>query len=87
MRRILDHSTREQRHTDADGNEQTREVVHHVNYVDDAGALHGLTFHPAGTNVAGEAETEPRLVGEHVPEYVFSDPEEAVEAYERGKIV
>lgn len=87
MRRILDSELRSATvHTEDQGDVQRDEVAS-VTFEDHVGGLHTLVFHPPGTNVAGEAENEPRIVGEHVPHYSFATPDEAVDAYENGRIV
>lgn len=94
MRRILEHEMRTTTVRDAEGNETPRDEVARVNFIDHNGALHGLVFHPLGTDVSGEEEDTPRIVGEHVYEdgttmrhYSFPTPEEAVAAYENGEVV
>ena len=87
MRRILDHTTHTVTADDGAGGTTQREVVHTVNYIDHADALKGLVFHAPGTDVAGESEEAPRIVGQDVPFYAFDTPEEAVTAYEHGEVV
>lgn len=87
MRQILDHTMREESYEDAERGVITKQVVHTVNYIDHSGALHGLVFHPVGENVAGDEESEPRIVGDAVPHYSFTDPKAAVDAYENGEVV
>jgi hypothetical protein len=68
---------------------EVEDVVHlveSVTFQDVLGAVHTLTFHPEGTNVAGEAESNPRIVGKDVPYHEFLDAAEAVEAFLDGKL-
>lgn len=86
MKRILDHRT-EPTTVQTKSGDKTVDQVREVTYIDDNGAVHTLTFHPAGTNVAGEAEGGNRIVGEDTPHYGFTDPREAVNAYENGEVI
>lgn len=72
--------------TDDDGNTSVAEYVGSVTFTDILGAEHTLVFHPGGTDVSGEAEDESRIVGEDVPEHLFTDPRDAVTAFERGEV-
>lgn len=91
--RIVGHTMRPVVVEDEQGNKQHTEVVHTVDFIDNNNSLHGLTFEPAGTDVSGSAELHPRIVGEHtyedgseMVEHNFATPEEAVEAYESGRL-
>jgi hypothetical protein len=86
MLRILSSTTRSARTTNEYGDETQQDVIASVTYVDHAGAAHTLTFHPKGTDVSGDAEDIPRIVGDHVPEFTFHDAREAVNAYETGEV-
>jgi len=86
MSQILSSTTAERETTSDSGRKSKSEVVTSVTFVDDKGAVHTLTFLPEGTDVAGEEEASPRIVGEHIPSHTFKDAREAVTAYERGEI-
>lgn len=86
MRKITGHTMRSVPVRDDQGNETTKQVVHSVDYIDHQGSVHGLVFHPHGTDVSGDAESSPRVVGVDVPYFEFETPEAAVVAYEHGEI-
>jgi hypothetical protein len=69
-----------------DGTESTADVLKSVTFTDFAGAAHTLTFHPEGTDVSGEAEDVPRVVGEDVKHFHYTDPDDAIADYMSGKV-
>jgi hypothetical protein len=87
VRQILDHTTHTVTVEDEAGQPVAQETVHTVNYIDHTGALKGLTFPAPGTDISGDAEEAPRIVGQDVQAYTFATPEEAVVAYEHGEVV
>lgn len=86
MRRILDSTTRKVTVPLEGGGEQAVDEVASVTFEDHVGAVHTLIFHPPGTEVSGDAEEAKRVVGEDLPHYRFATAEEAVDAYENGKV-
>lgn len=87
MRQILDHTTQTVTVTNEDGSESQQEQLRTVNFIDHQGSLHGLVFHAPGTNVAGELEDTPRIVGQDIPHHAYTSPEQAVDDYENGRLV
>ena len=85
MGQVLDHKTVPTT-IQTDQGEQTVEQLRSVTFQDANGAVHTLTFYNPGDNVAGADEGNPRIVGEDVPHFAFTDPHEAVAAFERGEL-
>lgn len=87
---VTRHQTRDVEFTDSNGNTQTKsegvDLVHSVTFNDYAGVPHTLTFHPKGTIVSTDSEPFTRTVGDNVPYYEYTDPDQAVNDYLDGKV-
>ena len=77
--------------TDSDGQEQERttpgQLVHEVTFMADRHTPQTLTFHEAGTDVSGDGEEAPRVVGQGAMlVHEYTDPQDAVRDYLDGVI-